>query len=145
MSRTALHLVGLLVLVAAPAVAQSPRPYSEGPVTQVGYVRIKSGHFDEYMAYLAGPYKQLMEAEKKAGLITGWTVYSSPGRDEEDWDLALATTYKNMAALDDLTDRTDPIEKQVFGSVEKSNQGAVQRGAMRELVGTRLLRELVIR
>ena len=145
MSNRVLRTTGLLMLAAAPLVAQSSRPYTEGPVTQVTYVRIKTGHFDEYMAYLAGAYKQQMEAEKKAGIITGWTVFSSPGRDDEDWDLALATTYKNMAALDNLADRTDPIQQQVFGTMEKSNQASVQRGAMRELVGTRLLRELIIR
>lgn len=145
MSRRA-TLVGLLVLLpVAGAAQQSPRPYTEGSVTNVSYVRVKPGRFDEYMAYLAGPYKQLMEAQKKAGIITGWGVYNSPGRDEEDWDIILTTTFKNMAALDNLDDRTDPIVKQVLGSNEKANEGMVKRGEMRDLVGNRLIRELVIK
>jgi hypothetical protein len=142
----ALCVAGLLVLVAAPAAAQqSSRPYTEGPVTFVSYVRVKPGHFDDYMAYLAGPYKQLLEAQKKAGIITGWSVYSSPEQSEKDWNLILTTVFKNMAALDNLEDRTDPILKQVMGSIEKANQGSVNRGEMRELVGSRLVRELIIK
>lgn len=145
MSRSPLCLAGLVVLMVSPATAQSSRPYTEGSVTNVSYVRVKPGRFDDYMAYVAGPYKQLMEASKKAGIITGWAVYASPNRDDEDWNLILTTTYKNMAALDNLDDKTDPILKQLIGSTEKANQGVVNRGEMRELIGDRLLRELIIK
>jgi hypothetical protein len=145
MSRRVL-LAGLFFLTTVPASAQqSPRPYTEGTVTNVSYIRVKPGRFDDYMAYLAGPYKQFMEAQKKAGIITAWAVYSSPSRDEEDWDVLLTTTFKNMAALDNLDDRTDPIVKQVMGSNEKANEGMVKRGDMRDLVGNRLIRELIIK
>lgn len=140
-----LALAGVLVLIAAPSAAQSSRPYTEGSVTNVSYVRVKPGRFDDYMAYLAGPYKQFMEAQKKAGIITGWSVYSSPEQNEKDWNIILTTTFKNMAALDNLNDRTDPIVKQVLGSNEKANQGMVSRGEMRELVGNRLVRELIFK
>jgi hypothetical protein len=145
MPRSPMCLAGLVVLMVAPAAAQSSRPYTEGTVTNVSYVRVKPGRFDEYMAYVAGPYKQLMEAQKKAGIITGWAVYSSPNQDDKDWNLILTTTFKNMAALDNLDDRTDPILKQIMGSTEKASQGVVNRGEIRELVGDRLVRELIIK
>jgi hypothetical protein len=146
MTARALSLASLLVLMAAPSAAQqSSRPYTEGSVTNVSYVRVKPGRFDDYMAYIAGPYKQLMEAQKKAGIITGWSVYSSPEQNGEDWNLILTTTFKNMAALDNIDERTDPIVKQVVGSNEKANQGMVSRGEMRDLVGSRLVRELIVK
>jgi hypothetical protein len=139
-------LAGLFFITTVPVSAQqSPRPYSEGAVRSVSYIRVKPGRFDDYMAYLAGPYKQFMDAQKKAGIITGWAVYNSPGRDEKDWNIVLTTDFKNMAALDNLDDRTDPIVKQVMGSNEKANEGMVKRGEMRDLVGNRLLRELIIK
>jgi hypothetical protein len=135
-----------MLLFAVPLVAQQAgRPYTEGPVTDVQFIRVKFGHFDEYMTYLAGPYKRLMDGQQKAGVITGWAVYSSQSRDQEDWNIALTTVYKNMAALDNLRDRTDPIGKQVFGSQEQANDAAVKRGEMRDVVGNRLLRQLIIR
>jgi hypothetical protein len=142
----AANLVGLAMVLAAPVTAQqTSRPYTEGPVTDVQYIRVKPGHFDEYMAFLAGPYKQLMEGEKKAGVITSWAVYSSDNRDDDDWNIALTTTYKNLAAMDNLRDRVDPVERQVFGSLDKSSDAMVKRGEMRDIVGNRLLRELILK
>jgi hypothetical protein len=142
----ALCLFGCALVLAVPATAQqASRPYTEGPVTEVQYIRVKPGHFDEYMTFLAGPYKQLMEGQKKAGVITGWAVYGSDNRDEDDWNIALATTYKNMAALDNLRDRVDPIDKQVYGSLEKSSDAMVKRSEMRDILGNRLLRELIVK
>ena len=141
-----LYPFGLAIVLAVPATAQqASRPYSEGPVTDVQYIRVKPGHFDEYMAFLAGPYKQLMEGEKKAGVITGWAVLSSDNRDDEDWNIALTTTYKNLAAMDNLRDRVDPVERQVYGSLEKSSDAMVKRAEMRDIVGNRLLRELILK
>ncbi|MFL5460450.1 MAG: hypothetical protein ACJ8AP_01145 [Gemmatimonadales bacterium] len=63
-----LFLLSVALVLAAPTAAQqSSRPYTEGGVTEVQYIRVKPGHFDEYMTFLAGPYKQQMEAQKKAG------------------------------------------------------------------------------
>jgi hypothetical protein len=142
----ALSLVGLALVLAVPVAGQQvARPYSEGPVTDVQFIRVKPGHFDEYMAFLAGPYKQSMEGQKKAGVITAWAVYSSDSRDEQDWNIALTTTYKNMAALDNLRDRVDPIDQQVYGSLAKSSEAMVKRSDMRAIVGNRMLRELIVR
>jgi hypothetical protein len=142
----ALSLSGVALLLAIPAAGQqASRPYTEGGVTDVQYIRVKPGHFDEYMAFLAGPYKQLMDAQKKAGVITGWAIYQSDNRDEQDWNIVLTTSYKNMAALDNLPDRVDPITKQVYGSLEKSSDAMVKRSEMRDIVGNRLLRELTVK
>jgi hypothetical protein len=146
MSCRALYLFGVALVLTVPATAQQTSlPYTEGPVTDVQYIRVKPGHFDEYMAFLAGPYKQLMEGEKKAGVITAWAVFSSDNRDAEDWNIALTTTYKNMAALDNLRDRVDPVEKQVYGSLQQSSDAMVKRSEMRDILGNRLLRQLMIK
>jgi hypothetical protein len=142
----AVRLIVPALLMAVPCSAQqSGRPYTEGTVTDVQYIRVKPGRLDDYMAFLAGPYKQLMEGEKKAGVITDWAIFRSDNRDENDWNIALTTTYKNMAALDNLRDRTDPIDTQVYGSSAKSNGAMVKRSEMREIVGNRLLRQLIVK
>jgi hypothetical protein len=101
--------------------------------------------FDEYMKYVAGPYRQLMEEQKKAGIILGWSVYSVVPQGPNDPDLYLITTYKNMAALDGLDDKTDPSVDKVFGSMEKSTAAAIDREKIRKLMGDQLMRELVLK
>jgi hypothetical protein len=101
--------------------------------------------FDEYLKYLAGPYKQWMEEQKKAGIILDYAVYQTVPRGPGDPDLYLTVVYKNMAALDGLDARTDPIAEKIFGSMEQSNAASAARGKMRTLVGSELIRELELK
>jgi hypothetical protein len=139
-------LVGaaVLALAAAGSPAQEPRPYKEGPVTALSYIKIKPGHFDEYMAWLAGPYRQLMEANKKAGLITGYAIYSVQARTPSEPDLVLSVVYPNMAALD-RSEESDAVAAKLMGSNAAQSKAYAERGAMREVLGGELMRELVLK
>jgi hypothetical protein len=118
------------------------RPCTEGPVSNVSSLRTEPGMFDEYMKYLAGTYKQLMEEQKKAGIILDYAVYSVVPQRPGDPDIYLVTTYKNMAALDGLADRTDAIQQKLIGDLEQRNAAMIARGKMRTLIGSQLMRKL---
>jgi hypothetical protein len=136
----------LLLCLTSTAVAQQPRPYTEGPVVVMSYIRTKPGAFDKYMEYLDGNYKRLMDAQKKAGIITDYAVYSSVPATETDWDVLLMTTYKNMAALDNLDDRSEAVVASALKqNREQANQAFSDRGVMRDAVGGRLLRQLILK
>jgi hypothetical protein len=137
-------LLGLLCGALA-AWADESRPYTEGVVVRVGYVRTKYGMFDEYMKYLAGPYKQFMEEQKKAGLIVDYGVYQATPHNPHEPDLILTVVFRNWAALDGLTDKLDPIEKKVFGSLDASNKAAVDREKIRELIGGEVMQKLQLK
>ena len=136
-------LAGLLSTVALiGTAAAADRPYTEGEVVNVSAVRTEPGMFEEYMKYLAGPYKQSMEEQKKAGVIVDYAIYAANPRSPHDPDLYLITVYKNMAALDDLNSKTDGITEKVFGTLEQQSTATVQRGKLRTLLGDEYIREL---
>src|SRR5262249_13282729 len=110
----------------------------------LSYIKIKPGKFDEYMRYLGGPYRMLMEENKKAGLISSWAIYSANARSPHDPDLILATTYPNMAALD-RQDESDAVTAKVMGTLSKQNQAFADRGTMREVLGGELVRQLILK
>ncbi len=145
MKSAALFLAVALSAAAFATQAQEARPYREGPVTVVTSVKVKPGKFDEYMAYLAGPYRELMEASKKAGNIVGYNVYGTRPRTPNEADLYLTTTYANMAAFDGMEDREAPLMNKVFGSRKQSMQKSADRESMREVIGSELVRELILR
>ena len=128
----------------APAIGQEAKPYKEGQVTELSYIKIKPGKFDDYMKYLDTTYKALMEANKKAGLIVGYAVYSTQARSPQEPDLILATTYANMAALDRI-DEGDAVAAKVVGSTDVQNKTFIDRGSMREVLGGQLVRELILK
>jgi len=133
-----------VVLCFAMAAAHAADSYTEGQVTEVSYIKIKPGKFDEYMKYLDTTYKTIMEANKKAGLITAYGVYSAAPRTPQDPDLILTTVYPNMAALDK-SDEAEAISEKIAGNSAAQSKGAIDREAMRELLGSELIRELVLK
>ena len=135
----------LLLTMATQSVADEARPYSDGPVVNVSYIKIKAGMFDAYMKWVATDRKTLMDEYKKAGVILDWRVYSAQARSPNEPDLILTVTYKNMAAFDGLDDRQDAILVKVAGSLDKANAASIKREEMREVLGSELIRELIVK
>ena len=128
------------------AAAQSTRSYREGPVVVVSYIRTKPGMFNKYMEYLSTAYKANMEAEKAAGLVTDYAIYTSETRTPNDHDVMLTVTYKNWAALDNLADRSEPVVNRALQSTpQQRDQQFADRSAMRESLGTRTYQQLYLK
>jgi len=139
-------LAGLMLSFLAAGVAgAADRPYSEGAVSVVTSIRTEPGMYDSYLAYLAGPWKQQMEAEKAAGIIVDYSVYSSTPSSPDDGDLYLVTVYKNMAAMDDLDAKTDPISEKIEGNLAAQNKAYIERGKMRTVLGSEMIREVKLK
>jgi len=131
-------------LAAAPLAAQEARAYKEGNVVEISSIKVKPGKFNEYMAYLAGPYRKLMEENKKAGLIVTWAIYGNRARNPQDPDLYLTITYPNWAAFDRVEEAM-AVSARVTGSMATQDKGYADRSTMREVMGSNVLQELVLR
>jgi hypothetical protein len=135
----------LLMVISTQSIADEARPYTDGPVINVSYIKIKPGMFDAYMTWVATERKTLMDEYKKAGIILDWRVYGAQAKGPNEPDLILTVTYKNMAAFDGLEDRQDVILKKVAGSLDKATAASIKREEMREVLGGELLRELIVK
>lgn len=145
-SRALGALAGVFALIALGGnVVAADRPYTQGAVTWVSAIRTMPGMFDDYLAWLAGPYKQQMEAQKAAGVILDYSVYQATPRSPDDPDLYLITTYRNMAALDDMNAKLDPIYEKLVGPLAQQNKAYAERGKMRTVLGDELIRELKLK
>jgi hypothetical protein len=141
---TAIALVLSSTLVVTSSAQAAHRPYKEGEVENVSYIRTLPGQQDNYLRYIFGDYTKLMKAQKDAGMITGWSVAVSQPRGPEDADVVLTVRYANMAALDNLDDRGDAITKATLNyTPDQASQASAQRGQMRRQVGSELRRILV--
>lgn len=124
----------------------STRSYREGSVISVSYIRTKPGMFDKYMQYLSGPYKTNLEAQKAAGIVLDYGIYTSEARNPADHDVMLTIVYKNWGALDNLADRSDAIVNKALQSTpDQRSQQFIDRGAMRESLGSRTYQQLTLK
>jgi hypothetical protein len=140
-----LAVAALSMTAISSALADDSKSYTEGPVVAVTSIRTKPGMFDTYMKWLDTTGKQLRDDQKKAGIIMDYAIYSVSPRSPQDPDLYMTITYKNMAALDGLEDRVEPIMKKIYASRDASNKAAVDRESMREILGTQLIRKLELK
>jgi quinol monooxygenase YgiN len=139
-------LLGICSMVGLASVAvASDKPYSEGPVSVVTSIRTEPGMYETYMKYLSTTYKQMMEESKKAGTIVDYRVYTTSPRSADDPNMYLVVTYKDMAALDGLSDKMDAVQQKLIGSQEVRDQQMIERGKMRTIVGSEMIREQVLK
>ena len=137
-----LAVTGLSMSAISSALADDSKSYTEGTVMEVTSIRTKPGMFDAYMKWLDTTGKQIREDEKKAGLILDYAVYQALPRSPHDPDIYLVITYKNMAALDGLSDRVEPLQRKIWATREAGAKAAADRESMREVLGTELIRRL---
>jgi len=119
------------------------RAYTEGPVTEEDLIQVEYGHFEEYIDWLNSTWKPTMEATKKAGLIIDYKVFRLTPKSPDQPNIILWITYKNMAALDKGVE-LEEVAKKVIGSTEVQNKARVVRNEYRKVLGTELIRELIL-
>jgi len=97
-----------------------------------------------YDKYLATDWKKEQDTLKDAGLILSYKVIEAEAHSPNDWDLMLMVEYKDLATLEANEDKADALLQKVFGSDEKVMQGYKERSEVREIVGDRLAREIIL-
>lgn len=140
--------IGLLVVLALAlsvvVYAQVNRPYRNGSVWQISFIQMKPGMDTAYLNYIATDWKRSQEALKKDGLIISYKVITTEGHTSTDWNIMLMTEYKDMATMEANQTKADNLAQTVVGNDEKQMQGYRDRLQIREVMGTRLAREIVL-
>jgi len=137
-------LLVALLIVGISVYAQVNRPYHNGSVWNIGFIRIKPGMDTAYMNYVAGQWKAEQEAQKKDGNILSYKVLSVEGHTPGEWNLMLMTEYKNLASMEANEDKSEAVAQKVIGNDEKQMQGYKERAEIREVMGNRLAREIIL-
>ena len=125
--------------------AQDVRQYADGPVTEVNYIHVEYGHFEEYVDWLNSTWKPTMEAMKKAGLIIDYKVFSATPKSPDQPNIYLWITFKNAAAALDKGVELEDVAKKVICNTECQNKARVARSEYRKVLGNEYIRELILK
>ena len=135
----------LVLMLAAQTGFGQEKPYKEGSVWTVTFVKVKPGMMDTYLRDLGANRKKLMEQAKKDGLILSERLLSGDATGREDFDLILMVEFKNWAAFDGLSDKFRTLAEKMVGSEDKQVQMMTKRTEVREIVGTKTMQEIFLR
>jgi hypothetical protein len=148
-----LSTVVLLLLFAVVCIAQpnattakgSNAPYNEGPVWTLTMIKTKTGMADEYLKQITKSVKPVYDEEKKQKIILDYKILNGDASGPQDFNILILVEYSNWAALDNLRDRMDPIVEKVMGTEEQRLTTATKRLDIREILGTKTMREITLK
>ena len=90
-----------------------------------------------------------MEALKKAGVIIDYKVLRANPKSPNQPNIFLMLTFKDMAAfagdIGDKADDLDAVAEKVICSTECQNKARVGRNEYRKVLGTELIREVILK
>jgi len=130
---------------ATKASSGSGAPYNEGPVWTLTMIKTKTGLADEYFKQITGTVKPVYDEEKKQKVILDYKILSGEASDPHDFNILILVEYANMAAFDNLREKMDPVIAKVMGSQEQQKEVAVKRLDIREILGTKTMREITLK
>jgi hypothetical protein len=129
-----------LAFISLGASAQQHFTYSG--VARVVKFRILPGKTADFYKYLSAVSKAL-EAEKAAGIIEAFDfLHSVDYVGPDKFDVILRIQYKNMAALDDLSDKTEPVLSKAYGTPENRAAMGKLGNDSAEVVSAELVRTI---
>ncbi len=120
------------------------RPYHNGSVWTVAMIHVKPGMETAYLNYLTTDWKREQEALKQEGMILSYKVLVTEAHGATDWNLLLMTEFKDLATMEANETKADTLTQRVIGSDEKIRQGYRERTEIRDVLGERLAREIIL-
>jgi hypothetical protein len=137
-------LLVLMFTLSIVVIAQVSRPYRNGSVWNIGYIRMKPGMDAAYKDYLATNWKKQQEALKKDGIILSYKVLTTEAHGTGDFNCMLMTEYKDLATMEANQSKADNLAQKTIGDDEKQRQGYRERAEVREVLQNRMAREIVL-
>jgi len=133
-----------LLLLGVSVYAQMVRPTHDGTVWELSFIRVKPGMDSAYNKYLATEWKKEQDSLKAEGMILSYQVIGTESHSPSDWNLLLMVEFKDLATLEANQDKADALMQKMFGGDEKVMQGYKDRSEIREVIGTRLARQIIL-
>jgi len=139
---TVVSLSVVALLLPGVPVAQD-KAYTEGTVWTVSLIRVKPGMFDVYMNEVLPMRKKINEEARKQGLLLSSHILSGSANGRDDFDVLILDEFKNWAAFDGMSAKYDAIMRSVVGPEDKQVQVMTKRSEVREILGDKVMQEVV--
>ncbi|HEY4900616.1 MAG TPA: hypothetical protein VIH91_07345 [Terriglobales bacterium] len=136
----------LCVSLVAATAATAQVPVKEGNVERVVLLHVNTGHFDAFWADMKKNVVPVWDAAKAAGVVVEYQWFQNQTTaNPDDWNVGYSITYKNMAALDGLSDKMYDLRMKHYGDQAAEQKVVDKRVDNAHSVSSYLLRDVTIR
>ena len=135
----------VLLLLAVSVYGQVHKYYTPGSVWGVSMIKIHSGMDQAYLEYLDTQLKKESEISIKNGFMKSYKILRAQD-DDSGWNMLILREYDSFASLEKNEEKADEVLRQATGvDDQKGMQGYTDRSKIRDVVGTKFMRELILK
>ena len=135
----------VLLMLAVSVYGQVHKYFTQGSVWAVTTIRIHPGMDQAYLEYLDTQLKKESEISIKNGFMKSYKILRAQD-DDAGWNMLIMREYESYASLEKNEEKADEALRQATGiDDQKGMQGYMDRSKIREVMGTKHMRELVLR
>ncbi|MFI5135091.1 MAG: hypothetical protein ACHQD9_04500, partial [Chitinophagales bacterium] len=99
----------------------------------------------DYTTSLKNTIKLVNDEAVKQGLILSYKILSGAGANPDDFNFVILTEYKNMAAMEGKDDQWDAIRNKVIGNDDAQKSLMQTRTSQRDVYGSKIMREIILK
>jgi len=133
----------IVMLIPLSAFSADGDPHKFGTYWTVTSVDTKPARFNDYLADLKANYRRSLDMQVADGKVKSYTMFSNVHARDGEPDLWLLVEWNSAAdMLDTPTEYFEGLTARLFGSLDKAQAATIDRGAMRTIMSTTLLRQM---
>jgi hypothetical protein len=138
-------LAAVLLVLAVSAYGQVHKYFTPGTVWGVTMIKVHPGMDQAYLEYLDSQLKKESEISIKNGFMKSYKILRAQD-DDNGWNMLILREYDSFASLEKNEEKADEVLRQATGiDDQKGMQGYTDRSKIRDVQGTKFMRELVLR
>ena len=133
----------LVLLLPISAYSADGDPHQWGTYWTVTGVDTKPGHFDDYLADLKANYRRSLDMQVADGKVKSYSMFANVHARDGEADLWLLVEWNSGAdMLDTPVEYFEGLTAKIFGSLDQGESANIDRGELRTILSTSLLREM---
>src|ERR1044071_194086 len=137
--------VAALLTIAVSVYGQVHKYFTPGTVWGVTMIRIHPGMDQAYLEYLDTQLKKESDLSIKGGFMKSYKILRAQD-DDSGWNMLILREYASFADLEKNEEKADEMLRQATGiDDQKSMQGYTDRSKIREVMGTKFMREVILK
>ena len=138
-------LVSVLLLLAVSVYGQVHKYFTPGTVWGVTTIRIHPGMDQAYLEYLDTQLKKESDISIKNGFMKSYKILRGQD-DDSSWNMLILREYDSFASLEKNEEKADEVLRQATGiDDQKGMQGYTDRSKIRDVMGTKFMREVILK
>jgi hypothetical protein len=138
-------VVSVLLLLAVSVYGQVHKYFTPGSVWGVTTIRIHPGMDQAYLEYLDTQLKKESDISIKNGFMKSYKILRGQD-DDSGWNMLILREYDSFASLEKNEEKADEVLRQATGiDDQKGMQGYMDRSKIRDVMGTKFMREVILK